>query len=133
MKDKSKETIDATEHIPSYDSERINRVVEIANRDPAFVSYAVGRLANLQFPAFKHTILDYARNINAGEDVIALFESVDDYIEFRDQYHMYKTLEENVAYKKREFQMSHQTRENPDVHTRPTTADASTKDREAVN
>jgi hypothetical protein len=133
MKDRSKESIDAAKHLPAYDPERINRAVQKADRDPDFVDYAAGQLAGLQFPAFKHAIVGYAKSINAGEDVIALFESLNGYIEFRDQYHVYKALQENVAAKKKEFQMSDKTREDPDVRTRPTTADASIKEREAVN
>lgn len=133
MKDRSKESIDVTKHLPEYDPKRINRAVEKANSDPDFVDYAVGQLANLQFPAFKQKIVDYAMSINADKDVVALFESLNGYIEFRDQYHVYKGLQENVASKKQEFQISDETRESPDVRTRLTTTEASIKEREAVN
>lgn len=119
--------------MPRYDAGRINRAVEKANRDPAFIDYAVGQLGGLQFPAFKHKILDHARSIGADQDVVALFESLNGYMEFRDQYHLQKALQENVAAKKKEFQISDETRENPNVRTRLTTADASIKEREAVN
>jgi hypothetical protein len=133
MKDRSKEGVDAARHVPAYDPERINRAVEKANRNPDFVNYAVAQLAGLQFPAFKQKIVDHAKSINAGEDVIALFESLNGYMEFRDQYHVHKAVQENVAYKKKEFQLSDETRQSPDVRTRPTTADASIKEREAIN
>lgn len=132
MTDRSKESVDAAKHEPAYDAERINRAVEKANSDPDFVDYAAGQLAGLQFPAFKQGIIEYARSINADEDVIALFESLNGYMEFRDQYHLHKALQENITEKK-EPQMSDETRENPDVRTRQTTADASIKHREAVN
>ncbi|HEU4605661.1 MAG TPA: DUF2795 domain-containing protein [Nitrososphaera sp.] len=133
MTDRSKESIDAAKHVPTYDAEHINRAVEKANSDPDFVDYAAGQLAGLQFPAFKQGIIDYAKSINAGKDVIALFESLNGYMEFRDQYHVHKALQENAASRKKEFQMSDETRQNLDVRSRPTTADASIKDREAVN
>jgi len=133
MNDASKDSIDAAKHVPEYDSERINRAVEKANSDPGFVDHAAGQLAGLQFPAFKQGIVEFARSVNANKYVIALFESLNGYIEFRDQYHVRKALQENVASRKKEFQISDETRENPDVRTRPTTADASIKDREAVN
>jgi hypothetical protein len=44
-----------------------------------------------------------------------------------------KALEENVLGKKKDYQISDRARENPDVRIRQTTADASIKDREAVN
>jgi len=131
MKDRSKESIDAAKHTPSYDHERINRAIIKANSDPDFVDYAVGQLAGLQFPAFKHSIVGYAKSISAGDDVIALFDSLNGYIEFKDQYHVHKALQENVTTKKKEFQISDERRQNPDVRTRPTSADRSIKDREA--
>lgn len=133
MKDSAKESVDAAKHMPTYDADRISRAVEKAVSDPDLIDYAVGRLGGLQFPAFKHSIVGYARSANADEDVVALFESLDGYIEFRDQYHVQKALEENVTAKKKEFQISDETRKSPDVLTRPTTADESIKEREAVS
>ena len=46
---------------------------------------------------------------------------------------MQKAIEENSPQKKRDYQITDATRENPDVRTRPTTADASIKSREAAN
>jgi hypothetical protein len=133
MTERLKESVNAAKHVPTYDSDPINRAVQKANSDPHFVHYAVGQLASLQFPAFKQNIIDFARSINADKDIIALFESLNGYMEFRDQYHLYKALQENFAYKKKEFQISDETRENPRARTRPTTTDASMKDREAVD
>jgi hypothetical protein len=133
MKDSSKESIDAAKHVPVYDAERINSAIEKASRSPDFVSHAVSQLAGFTFPAFKHNIINYVKSINADEEVIALFESLNGYIQFRDQYHVQKALEENVSAKKKDYQISGKTRENPDVRIRQTTADASIKEREAVN
>jgi hypothetical protein len=138
MEDRTKETIDAAKHMPTYDATRINRAIERAARDPDFVNYAVGQLAGLTFPSFKHNILDHIRKINVdkgegGADVIALFESLDGYIQFRDQYHVQKAFEENIPAKKKDYQITDNKRESPDVRIRDTNADASIKDREAVN
>ena len=46
---------------------------------------------------------------------------------------MQKAFEENIPAKKRDYEMTDNTRESPDVRTRQTNADASIKDREAVN
>jgi hypothetical protein len=138
MVDRTKETIDAAKHMPSHDSTRINHAIERAARDPDFVNRAVGQVAGLTFPAFKHSILDHIRTLNTNnqqekEDIVALFESLDGYIQFRDQYHVIKALEENIPAKKKDYQMSDNTRESLDVRIRPTYADASIKDREAVS
>jgi hypothetical protein len=133
MTDRSKESVDTAKHQPTIDSEQINRAIEKANKDPDFVNYAVDQLGDLQFPAFKHSIIEYAKNKNVDRDVAALLESLNGYMEFRDQYHVAKALQENVTAKKTEFQISDEKRESPDVRTRPTTADASIKEREAAN
>ena len=138
MEDRTKETIDAAKYMPAYDATRINRAIERAARDPDFVNHAVAQLAGLTFPAFKHNILDHIKKINVdrgkeGRDVIALFESLNGYIQFRDQYHVQKAFEENIPAKKKDYQITDNKRESPDVRVRDTYADASIKDREAVN
>ena len=138
MEDRTKETIDAAKHMPAYDATRINRAIERATREPDFVNYAVAQLEGFTFPAFKHNILDHIRKINVdrgeeGRDVVALFESLSGYIQFRDQYHVQKAFEENIPAKKKDFQITDNKRESPDVRIRETYADASIKDREAVS
>jgi len=138
MVDKTKETIDAAKHMPTYDSESINRAIDRASRDPEFVNHAIASLAGLTFPAFKHNILDHIRKIigemnEEEKDIIALFESLDGYIQFRDEYHVQKAFEENIPTKKKDYQITDSKRENPDVRIRQTYADASIKDREAVS
>jgi hypothetical protein len=65
--------------------------------------------------------------------IIALFESLNGYVRYRDLYHVQKALEENNPEKKKIYQITDSTREQPTVRTHPTTTDASIKEREAVN
>jgi hypothetical protein len=141
MKDRTKESIDASKHLPAYDATRINRAVEKAATNPDFVNRAVAQLTGLTFPAFKHNIIDHVRSITStndddkGEqdDIVALFESLNGYIQFRDQYHVQKAFEENIPSKKKDYQITDNTRESPDTRIRQTDADASIKDREAIS
>ncbi|HET6809329.1 MAG TPA: hypothetical protein VFH28_09760 [Nitrososphaera sp.] len=139
MKDRAKESVDASKHVPAYDATRINRVLERAARNPEFVNRAMAQLAGLTFPAFKHNIIDHVRSINThndekqDDDIVALFESLDGYIQFRDPYHVQKAFEENIPSKKKDNQITDKTRESPDVRIRQTDADASIKDREAIS
>jgi hypothetical protein len=140
MKDRTKESIDASKHLPAYDATRINRAVEKAATNPDFVNRAVAHLTGLTFPAFKHNIIDYVRSITStnddkGEqdDIVALFESLNGYIQFRDQYHVQKAFEENIHSKKKDYQITDNIRESPDTRIRQTDADASIKDREAIS
>jgi hypothetical protein len=136
MKDTSKESIDAAKHIAPQNGTRINRAIEKAARNPDFVNRALAQLAGLRFPAFKNNIVDYVKkstNMDNEEDVVALFENLDGYIEYRDEYHVQKAIEENVPAKKKDYQITDSTRERPDVRIRQTGADGSIKDREAVS
>ena len=91
----------------------------------------------MRFPAYKKDIVDYvSRNINSDSDMLALFESLNGYIKYRDLYHVQKALEENNSEKKKTYQISDQTRKQPDVRKRNTTAtaaDNSIKDKEAID
>src|SRR5918998_177206 len=135
MKDRSKESIDAAKHTPTHDATGINRAVEKAARNPEFVNRALAQLAGIRFPAFKNNIIDHVKSINTHdeEDIVSLFESLDGYIQYRDEYHVRKAFEENIPAKKKDYQITDNKRESPDVRVRDTYADASIKDREAVS
>jgi hypothetical protein len=136
MTDISKESIDAAKHTPTHDATRTNRAVEKAARNPEFVNRALAQLAGLRFPAFKNNIIDHVKSINTHDeevDVVSLFESLDGYIQYRDENHVQKAFEENIPAKKRDYEITDNTRESPDVRVRQTSADSSIKDREAVN
>jgi hypothetical protein len=137
MKDRSKERIDAAKKVPAHDATRVNHAVEKAARDPEFVNRALAQLAGLRFPAFKNNIIDHLKSTNIHgeeeEDIIALFESLDSYIQYRNEYHVQKAFEENVPSKKKDYEITDNTRESPNVRIRQTSADGNIKDREAVN
>ena len=128
-----KKTVGSARHAPTHSAESINRAVQKAANNPEFIAYTVSQLKGLRFPAFKDGIIDYAKNIHPDPEVILLLQSLNGYMEFRDEYHVLKSLQENSAVKKKENQLTDKTRENPDVRTRPTTGDKSIKEREAVN
>ena len=44
-------------------------------------------LKDLKFPAFKNSIVDHVRKATKDSDIISLFESLDGYIKYKDQYH----------------------------------------------
>jgi hypothetical protein len=135
MKDRTKESIDAAKHTPTHDATRTNRAVEKAATNPEFVNRALAQLTGLRFPAFKNNIIDHVKSIDTHDedDFVSLFESLDGYIQYRDEYHVRKAFEENIPAKKKDYQITDNTRESLDVRIRQTSADSSIKDREAVN
>jgi hypothetical protein len=132
-KDNSKNNVSSIKHDSTYDTNIINKAVEKGSRDANFLSYAASLLAKMQFPAFKNNILEYINKVTTDTNVIALFESLDGYIKFRDVYHVQKALEENNPEKKQTYQISSETRERPITRTRDVTIDSSTRERESTN
>ena len=132
-KDNSKTSVSSIKHDSTYDTDVINKAVEKGSRDPNFLSHAASLLAKMQFPAFKNNILEYIKKVTTDTNVIALFESLDGYIKFRDVYHVQKALEENNPEKKQTYQISSETREGPNTRTRDVTTDRSTRERESTN
>ena len=125
--------VSSARHKSTYDTDSINSALERAVKDDSFVSNAIKLLNGMQFPAFKNNIVDYVRGVTKDKDMTSLFESLDGYIKYKDPYHVQKAIEENIPAKKKEYQITDKTREQPVVRTRNTTADKSIKEREAVN
>jgi hypothetical protein len=132
-KDNSKTNVSSIEHDSTYDTNNINKAVEKGSRDANFLNYAASLLVKMQFPAFKNNILEYINKVTTDTNVIALFESLDGYIKFRDVYHVQKALEENNPEKKQTSQISSETRESPITRTRDVTIDSSIRERESTN
>jgi hypothetical protein len=130
--------ISSSTNKPTHNANSINRALERAISDEQFLNSAIKLLLKddrrrMQFPAFKKNILEYVRGVTKDTAIISLFESLDGYIKFKDAYHVKKALEQNIPAKKKEYQITDKTREQPVVRTRNTTTDKSIKEREAVN
>ena len=136
IENNSSEGVFSARHTSIYDdSNSINRSVEKASRDDDnFISNAVNSLKEIQFPAYKKDIVEYAKKkTGANSDITSLFESLNGYMEFKDSYHVQKALEETNPKKKKANQISDQTRQAPNVRTRNTSIKKSIKEVEAVN
>jgi hypothetical protein len=107
--------IEMERHIPSVDSNSINRAVERASRDRNFISKAVGQLDGLKFPSYRHQIIEHLKNNSASSEILALFESLNATMLYQDQYQIKKAFEQNNAAAKQEGQISDETRTNLDV------------------
>jgi hypothetical protein len=107
--DSSKSSISEVRHKPTHDSESLNQAVGRAISDQNFLNTSINLLSGLNFPAFKNNIIDHIKKAIEDPDVISLFESLDGYIQYRDQYHVQKALEVNDPKKKEESQITEQT------------------------
>jgi hypothetical protein len=132
VNDTQKDTIESVQHSSVYNTDALNSAIEKANRDPNFIIKSVQILNKMEFPSYKDNILSYVKRSTNNSEVLSLFESLDGYIEYKDQYHVLKALEENSSGKKITNQISESTRLHPEVRTRSKTADQRIKDSEAV-
>jgi hypothetical protein len=114
--DVSKDSVRADRHRPTYNSESLNRAMNMAITDENFLDTSIRLLEGLKFPALKGNIVNYIKNVTNDSNVISLFQNLDGYIQFKDQYHVRKAIEENDPQKKMANQITNETRENP-AHT----------------
>lgn len=115
-RDISKDSVRAVKHRPTYDSKSLNRAMETAISDQNFLDKSINLLRGLKFPALKGDIINHIKKSTSDPDIVSLFQNLDGYIQFKDQYHIRKAIEENDPKKKVENQITDETRENP-VHT----------------
>jgi len=107
--DISKNSISEVRHKPIHDSESLNQALDRAINDQNFLNTSINLLRGLNFPAFKNNIIDHIKKATKDPDVTSLFESLDGYIQYRDQYHVKRGLEVNDPKKKEENQITDET------------------------
>lgn len=133
VKDRSKDSIRSDTHRSTFDTERINRAIErVATGDEQFKSETVDMLRDLQFPAFKHKMLEHVMKKTKDPDTIGLVESLDGYIAFKDTYHVRTAIEGNGEQYKLSHRISDETRARPNFNVRPVMPGQSIKEKEVV-
>jgi hypothetical protein len=111
--DISKSSVSSVRHEPTQNSESLNKATDRAIKDQHFLNSCMNLFVNLNFPAFKVNIIDHVKKSTKDPNVISLFESLDGYIQFRDQHHVQEALEVNDPKKKTENEVSDHTQKNP--------------------
>jgi hypothetical protein len=122
--------IGSVRHSPEFDTDSINRAVESASKDETFIDKAMNLVKGLSYPALKKDIIDYAKRDSSiyTQELVALFESLNGYIEYKDMYHLRKALEENNLEKKKSNQISQPAREQPTEPSRSASLDSVNRD-----
>src|SRR6266540_5181920 len=102
----------SVKHISKLNTKSINKAVEKVSKDRDFISNAVKKLDGLKFPAYKYQIVDFLNKNSTKNETLALFESLNGTILYRDQYHVKKAFEQNNPEAKQESQITDKTRTN---------------------
>ncbi|HZD36988.1 MAG TPA: C2H2-type zinc finger protein [Nitrososphaeraceae archaeon] len=132
-KKESKDMIESSKHISILDTDSINQALDRAIKEDNFVGDAIKSIESIKFPAYKNEILYHLKRKDANTEIVSLFQSLDDYIQYKDPYHVRKSIEQNIPKKKLNNQISDQKRQSPDVRVRETRFNRSIKDTEAIN
>ena len=128
--DRNDNDIRSVRHSPEFDTDSINRAVESASKNDAFIQKAMNLTKDLSFPALKRDIVNHIKGnfYSADPQVVSLFESLDGYIEYKDAYHLRKALEENNSEKKKTNQITEPAREQPTEPSRtPSTSNVASR------
>lgn len=108
--------IKSIRHKPDNDLSSVHDGVDRASKDTNFISRVVEQLDTLKFPAYKHQILSFIQNKFSDEDDIGLLKSLNDTTLFQDKYDVKEGLEQENSESKQRYQISDNTRRNPEVH-----------------
>ena len=103
-----KDMIESSKHVSMFDTDSINQALERAINDDKFINDAIKSIESVKFPAYKNNILYHLKNKNVDREIVSLFESLDGYIQYKDTYHVRKSIEQNIPKKKLNTQISDQ-------------------------
>ncbi len=131
---RGKESVHSDTHRSSFDTEKLNRATErVAAGDEQFINTAIGLLQDLEFPAFKHKILEHAAKKTQDPEILGLFESLDGHITFKDSYHVWRAVQEHGEKYWHDRRISDETREHPDFNVRTAPPERSIKERQVAS
>ena len=87
------QTVFTNYHYSQLDSDLLNQAVEKAISDRKLVTYSLGLLKDIKFPTYKYKIINYIKKITDDENIIALFYTLSDSLEYKDIIHIKNNLQ----------------------------------------
>lgn len=102
-------------HEAERDAASVHTAVNEASKNRNFIDRSLQKIEGLQFPVYKYQILEYAKGHSIDKKTIALFESLNDTMQYHDRYHLKKSLEQENSAAKQVYQISDKTRHNLQV------------------
>lgn len=83
-------------HHSQLDSDLLNQAVEKAISDWKLVTSSLSLLKDIKFPTYKYKIINYIRKITNDENIIGLFYTLSDSLEYKDIIHIKNNLQSNI-------------------------------------
>ena len=86
-------------HHSQLDSDLLNQSVEKASSDRKFLTSSLNLLKDMKFPTYKYKIINHAKKKTNDENIIALFNTLSDSLEYKDIIHIKNILQSNIPAK----------------------------------
>jgi hypothetical protein len=86
-------------HHSQLDSDLLNQSVEKAINDPKFLISSLSLLEDMRFPSYKDKIINHVKKISNDENIIALFNTLSDSLEYKDITHIKNIIQSNIPAK----------------------------------
>jgi hypothetical protein len=97
------------------DAVSVHAAVNEASINRNFIDRSLQRIEGLHFPVYKYQILEYAKGHSIDSKTVALFESLNGTMQYHDQYHLKKSLEQENSAEKQDYHISDKTRQDLQV------------------
>jgi hypothetical protein len=86
-------------HHSQLDSDLLNQSVEKAISDRKFLTSSLSLLKDMKFPIYKYKIINHVKKLTNDENIIALFNTLSDSLEYKDIIHIKNILQSNIPAK----------------------------------
>lgn len=86
-------------HHSQLDSDVLNQSVEKAISDRKFLTSSLSLLKDIKFPTYKYKIINHVKKLTNDENIIALFNTLSDSLEYKDIIHIKNILQSNIPAK----------------------------------
>jgi hypothetical protein len=86
-------------HHSQLDSDLLNQSVEKAISDRKFLTSSLSLLKDIKFPTYKYKIINHVKKLTNHENIIALFNTLSDSLEYKDIIHIKNILQSNIPAK----------------------------------
>jgi hypothetical protein len=86
-------------HHSQLDSDLLNQSVERAISDRNFLTSNLSLLEDMKFPTYKYKIINHVKKKTNDKNIIALFNTLSDSLEYKDSIHIKNILQSNIPAK----------------------------------
>jgi hypothetical protein len=86
-------------HHSQLDSDLLNQSVEKAISDRNFLTSNLSLLEDMKFPTYKYKIINHVKKKTNDKNIIALFNTLSDSLEYKDSIHIKNILQSNIPAK----------------------------------